>query len=151
MNKKMFLGISIFINIILIIILIVSLGSAYDKLRFTYVTEEGITSDSLRESLEDQMYGWVAFHARPVRGEKKVSKEDYDYYKLGEYADLQFMKAVYAKSGNNATYQAFDKNASAIRKDMPEYEVIFEKIDYSLEGDVFNSTESTVFEKTLED
>jgi len=34
---------------------------------------------------------------------------------------------------------------------MPEYESIFEKIDYSLEGDAINSTESTVKEEKLED
>ena len=61
------------------------------------------------------------------------------------------MKAVYAKKGDTATYQAFDEKMSEIRKDMPEYESIFEKIDYSLEGDAINSTESTVKEEKLED
>jgi hypothetical protein len=150
-NKKIILFISIIINIFLAIVLVAALGAAYDKLKFTYVTEEKITADSLRNSIERQSYGNLASLSRLLRGGAKISKEDYEFYKLGEYADLQFMKAVYAKKGDTATYQAFDEKMSEIRKDMPEYESIFEKIDYSLEGDAINSTESTVKEEKLED
>ena len=57
-----------------------------------------------------------------------------DYYKLGEYADLLFLKEVFDKAGNESTLADCNNRLAEIRESMPEYAVIFDKMDISEEN-----------------
>ena len=132
MTKKTILSISIIINIILATVFVVSLPGAMGALVFEYVEQDTIRPDTLRKNLERENYGTVAALSRPIRGGAKVSGTDADYYKLGEYAELLFLKEVYAKAGNADSAKACEDRISEIRTDMPEYGYVLDKIDLSV-------------------
>ena len=52
-----------------------------------------------------------------------------------------YFSLIYEKSGNIDTLKAFEDRMSEIRSEMPDYEVIFEKIDYSVENAIFDNKE----------
>ena len=54
-----------------------------------------------------------------------------DYYMLGEYADLLFLKKVFAEAGNTKTVNDFENRLNEIRAKMPEYGSLFDKIELS--------------------
>ena len=132
MTKKTILSISIIINIILAIVFVVSLPGAMGALVFEYVEQDTIRPVTLRKNLERENYGTVAALSRPIRGGAKVSGTDADYYKLGEYAELLFLKEVYAKAGNADSAKACEDRISEIRREMPEYGAVLDKIDLSV-------------------
>ena len=132
MTKKTILRISIIINIILATVFVVSLPGAMGALVFEYVEQDTIRPDTLRKYLERENYGTVAALSRPIRGGAEVSDTDADYYKLGEYAELLFLKEVYAKAGNADSAKACEDRISEIRKEMPEYGAVLDKIDLSV-------------------
>ncbi|MBP5608409.1 MAG: hypothetical protein J6X66_09120 [Lachnospiraceae bacterium] len=136
MIKKVVFIISIAVNIVLAIVLAITLIGAMDELKFEYVEQDTITPDTLRSNLERENYGVVASLSRPIRGGAEVAEGDEDYYRLGEYAELLFLKEVFDKAGNTDTVNGFEERISEIRKKMPEYGVVFDKIDYSLENAV---------------
>lgn len=132
MNKKKFvLGISIVVNLILAVIFILVAMGAAKKLRFTYVEKDTIRPDSLRMYLERENYGVAASLSHPIRGGAVVDAEDMDYFLLGEYADLLFLREVFAEAGNEATLQSCDQRLKEIRETIPEYATLFDKIDWS--------------------
>lgn len=140
MNKKIIFGISIVINVFLALIVIFLLSEAIHGLKYTYFGSSTAT-DSMYDYLEWENYGVAARAAHSVRGGAKVADVDLDYYRLGEYADLLFFKEIYEKSGNTDTLKACEDRMSEIRSEMPDYEVIFEKIDYSVENAIFDNKE----------
>lgn len=133
-NKKVILGISIVINIFLGIICFFFLVQAYGKLQFEFAVQDTITPDSLRMYLDRENYGVAASLSRPIRGGAEVAEEDLDYYRLGEYADVLFLKEIYRKTGQQAMLERLENEASGIRSEMPDYGVIFDKIDLSIEN-----------------
>ena len=136
MTKKTILRISIIINIILATVFVVSLPGAMGALVFEYVEQDTIRPDTLRKYLERENYGTVAALSRPIRGGAEVSDTDADYYQLGEYAELLFLKEVYAKAGNADSAKACEDRLSEIRKEMPEYGSVLDKIELSVENAV---------------
>ena len=136
MTKKTILRISIIINIILATVFVVSLPGAMGALVFEYVEQDTIRPDTLRKYLEWENYGTVAALSRPIRGGAEVSDTDADYYKLGEYAELLFLKEVYERAGNADSAKACEDRISEIRKEMPEYGSVLDKIELSVENAV---------------
>jgi hypothetical protein len=132
MTKKTILRISIIINIILATVFVVSLPGAMGALVFEYVEQDTIRPDTLRKNLERENYGTVAALSRPIRGGAEVADTDADYYKLGEYAELLFLKEVYERAGNADSAKACEDRISAIRREMPEYGAVLDKIDLSV-------------------
>ena len=132
MTKKTILSISIIINIILAIVFVVSLPGAMGELVYEYVEQDTIRPDTIRKYLEWENYGTVAALSRPIRGGAEVADTDADYYKLGEYAELLFLKEVYERAGNADSAKACEDRISEIRKEMPEYGYVLDKIDLSV-------------------
>ena len=132
MTKKTILRISIIINIILATVFVVSLPGAMGALVFEYVEQDTIRPDTLRKNLERENYGTVAALSRPIRGGAEVADTDADYYKLGEYAELLFLKEVYERAGNADSAEACADRISEIRREMPEYGALLDKIDPSV-------------------
>ena len=130
MTKKTILSISIIINIILAIVFVVSLPGAMGELVYEYVEQDTTRPCTIRKYLEN--YGTVAALSRPIRGGAEVADTDADYYKLGEYAELLFLKEVYARAGNADSAKACEDRISEIRKEMPEYGAVLDKIDLSV-------------------
>ncbi len=139
MNKKIIFGISIVINIILVFVIVFLLTEAYHALQFEYVTHDSIAAETIREYLERENYGVAASLSHPIRGGAEVSDVDLDFYMLGEYADLLFLKEVFDKSGDSGTAGAFEDRISEIHSQMPDFDVIFDKIDYSIENAVYDN------------
>ena len=134
MNKKTVFVISIVVNIILAIVFVVVAAKAADTLHFTYVEEDTIRPDSLRSYLDRENYGVAASLSQPIRGGAEIDSEDLDYYMLGEYADLLFLTEVFKESGDDKTVKNFEQRLKEIRDDMPEYDSLFDKIDWSAQN-----------------
>lgn len=132
MTKKTILSISIIINIILATVFAVSLPGAMGELVYEYVEQDTIRPDTIRKYLEWENYGTVAALSRPIRGGAEVADTDADYYKLGEYAELLFLKEVYERAGNVDSAEACEDRISEIRREMPEYGALLDKIDLSV-------------------
>ena len=133
MNKKVISIVMIIINLILAVVFICNLIGAGEKLNFEYVEEDTIRPDSLRMYLDMENYGTAASLSHPIRGGAEVASEDEDYFRLGEYADLLFLKEIFAASGNTDTLQSCEMRIAEIREEMPEYGIVFDKIDQSAE------------------
>ena len=133
MTKKVIFILSIIINIILGIVLVCNLIGASENLKFEYVEEDTIRPDSLRMYLDMQNYGVAASLSPPIRGGAQIAAEDADYYRLGEYADLLFLKAIFDKSGNTDTLKDCETRLAEIREEMPDYGILFDKIEQSAE------------------
>ncbi len=132
MTKKTILSISIIVNIILATVFAVSLPGAMGELVYEYVEQDTIRPDTIRKYLEWENYGTVAALSRPIRGGAEVADTDADYYKLGEYAELLFLKEVYKRAGNADSAEACEDRISEIRREMPEYGALLDKIDLSV-------------------
>ena len=132
MTKKTILSISIIVNIILATVFAVSLPGAMGELVYEYVEQDTIRPDTIRKYLEWENYGTVAALSRPIRGGAEVADTDADYYKLGEYAELLFLKEVYERAGNADSAKACEDRISEIRREMPEYGAVLDKIDLSV-------------------
>ena len=52
---------------------------------------------------------------------------------LGEYADLLFLKEIFAEAGNTETLNSCEERLAQIRSEMSDYGSLFDKIDYSAE------------------
>ena len=130
-KKKIIYFITIIANIILAMVFVWNLHEAKEALQFEYVEQETIRPDSLRSYLDRENYGVAASLSHPIRGGEEVAEGDKDYYMLGEYADLLFLKEVFAKAGNNDTLAACEDRLATIRKEMPDYGILFDKIDQS--------------------
>ena len=133
-NKKVIFGVSVAVNIILALVLLVAAVKAGAELKFNYVEIDTITPDTLRSNLERENYGVVASLSRPIRGGAEIAEGDLDYYRLGEYADLLFMKEIYAEAGNAVTVLSCEDRLAEIRAEMPDYGSLFDKIDLSAEN-----------------
>ena len=131
MNKKVVLYISIIVNIILAFALLAIGAGAVEELKFNYVEEETITPDSIRQYLNRENYGVAASLAHPIRGGADIKEEYMDYYMLGEYADLLFLKEVFKEAGNTQTVESFENRLGEIRTEMPDYVSLFDKIELS--------------------
>ncbi len=136
MNKRSILVASIVINIILAVVLVLCLFAAGDSLNFEYVEQQTIRPDSMRAYLDRENYGTVASLAHLIRGGEEPAEEVEDYYRLGEYADLLFMKEIFARSGNEDTLKYCEDRVAQIRSGMPEYGILFDKIDLSVKNAV---------------
>ena len=132
MTKKTILSISIIVNIILATVFAVSLPGAMGELVYEYVEQDTIRPDTIRKYLEWENYGTVAALSRPIRGGAEVADTDADYYKLGEYAELLFLREVYKRAGNADSAEACEDRISEIRREMPEYGALLDKIDLSV-------------------
>ncbi len=132
MNKKTVLGISIVVNIILAIVFVVTTALATEELKFSYVEEDTIVPDIIRSNLERENYGCAASFSHPIRGGAEIADEYMDYYMLGEYADLLFLKEIFTESGNTQTAENCEKRLDEIRSEMPDCDSLFEKIEWSV-------------------
>ena len=141
MTKKTIYRITIIVNIILAIVFAVTLMGAIDNLKFEYVEQETIGPDNLRSYLDRENYGVAASLSHSIRGGAEVAKEYEDYYRLGEYADILFLKEVFAKAGNTDTLAECEKRLTVIRKEMPDYGILFDKIDKSAEKAVMEKSD----------
>ena len=133
MTKKILLAVSIVVNLVLAVFLVINIMGAADKLKFAYVERDTITPRDLRMYLDMQNYGTAASLARQIRIGAEVEKEDADYYYLGEYAEVLFLKALFEESGNTESVNACEKRMKEIEENMPEYSGILEKIRWSVD------------------
>ncbi|MBR6158897.1 MAG: hypothetical protein IKQ40_01250 [Lachnospiraceae bacterium] len=131
MNKKIVFGISVILNIILALVFVAAAAGAAEELKFNYVEDDTITPDNIRSNLERENYGVAAALSRPVRGGALVADGYTDYYMLGEYADLLFLKEIFTEAGNNDTARACEKRLDEIRDKMPDFGSLFDKIEWS--------------------
>ena len=131
MNKNIIFVVSIVVNIILALILVVTVAGAGEELKFNYVEEDTITPDTLRMYLERENYGVAAALSHPIRGGAEIAGEDMEYYMLGEYADLLFLKEVFKEAGNETTAGSFEKRLDEIRAKLPDYGSLLDKIELS--------------------
>ena len=134
MNKKTVFIISIIVNIILALVFVLTAAAAGDQLKFNYVEEDTITPDSLRMYLERENYGVAASLSHPVRGGADITVQDMDYYMLGEYADLLFLKEIFKESGNSSTAENCADRLNEIRSKMSDYGVVFDKMEQSAQN-----------------
>ena len=131
MNKKTVFVISLAVNIILAFVLMFAVSGAIDELQFNFVEEDTIRPDSLRMYLDMENYGVAATLSHPIRGGAEIADEYMDYYMLGEYADLLFLKEIFAEAGNTDMLTGCEKRLEEIRLAMPDYGSLFDKIDIS--------------------
>ena len=131
MNKKVVFVISIIMNIILALVFIAAAAGAAEELKFNYVEEDTITPDTIRSNLERENYGVAASLSHPIRGGAVVADEYRDYYMLGEYADLLFLKEIFEEARNTQTVKECEERLADIRKRMPDYGSLFDKIEWS--------------------
>ena len=134
MNKNTVFIISIIVNIILSVVFLVEAAGAADELKFNYVEEDTLTPDTIRSNIERENYGVAAARSQPIRGGAEVADEYMDYYMLGEYADLLFLKEVFAVAGNSQTAKTCEERIEEIRSSMPDYGTLFEKMDWSAQN-----------------
>ncbi|MBO7515440.1 MAG: hypothetical protein J6T47_07455, partial [Lachnospiraceae bacterium] len=113
--------------------LVINIMGAADELKFAYVERDTITPRDLQMYLDMENYGTAASLARSIRAGAEVEKEDADYYYLGEYAEVLFLKALFEESGNTASVNACEKRMKEIEENMPEYSGILEKIRWSVD------------------
>ena len=135
-NKNVIFIISVIVNIILAVLFLAAAAEAVRELKFSYVEEDTIRPDNIRSYLERENYGVAASLSHPIRGGAEVAAEDRDYYMLGEYADLLFLREIFAEAGNTETEHAFNERLDEIRSEMPDYGSLFDKIDLSAENAV---------------
>ena len=131
MNKQTVFVISLAVNIILAFVLMFAVSGAIDELQFNFVEEDTIGPDSLRMYLDMENYGVAATLSHPIRGGAEIAEEYMDYYMLGEYADLLFLKEIFAEAGNTDMLTGCEKRLEEIRSAMPDYGSLFDKIDIS--------------------
>ena len=131
MSKKVIFIVSIIANILLAIFLVVLLVDAGEKLKFEYVEQETISPDVLRRDLEREYYGQAASLSHSIRGGAEIAEEYKDYFLLGEYTDLLFLKEVFAKAGNTDTLTVFERRLSQIREEMRDYSSLLDKMEQS--------------------
>ena len=134
MIKKVILILSLVMNLFLLIALVRVLPEAIEELHFSYVERDTILPATIRNYLDWENYGSAAGLSRPIRGGAKISEEDADYFKLGEYAELVFLTKVFAASQNTGTVEKCESRMTQIRGEMPVYDAIFDKIDQSCDG-----------------
>ena len=134
MSKKLVFIISIIVNIILALVFVAAAAGAAEELKFNYVEEDTITPDNIRSNLERENYGVAAVLSHPIRGGAKVEYEYMDYYMLGEYADLLFLKKVFEEAGNSQTVKNCDQRLNEIQNKMKGYGSIFDKMEWSAQN-----------------
>ena len=137
MTKKVIFGISVAVNIILALVLVVLVPRAVSELHFEYVEQKTIRPDSVRKYLEWENYGTVAALSRSVRGGATVAPEDEDNFRVGEYAELRFLREIYAKAGNADTVQSCDERLSELRGELSGYADVLDEIDLSVTEAIF--------------
>ena len=134
MNKKTDFVISIVVNIILALVFIAAAAGAAQELEFCYVEEGTITPDTIRSNIERENYGVAASLSHPIRGGAVVEDIYKDYYTLGEYADLLFLKEIFAKAGNTQTAKNCEDRLAGIRKGMPDHAGVLDKMEWSAQN-----------------
>ena len=134
MNKKIIFVISVIINVILALVFIAAAAGAAEELKFSYVEDDTITPDIIRSNLERENYGVAAAFSHPIRGGAVIEDEYMDYYMLGEYADLLFLREIFEEAGNVQTVKSCTERLDEIKKRMPDYGGIIEKIEWSAEN-----------------
>ena len=136
MIKKVLFTVSVIVNIILAIVFVITAAGAAAELKFEYVESDTIQPDSLRMYLDMENYGTAASLSHPIRGGAEIATDYEDYYRLGEYTDLLFLKEMFAEAGNTGTLEQCEADLGRLRDKMPEYAVIFDKMDTSVEAAV---------------
>ena len=134
MNKKIIFRISIIVNIILALVLALGAVGAARELHFSYAVKDTIRPETIQSNLERENYGTAASLSHPVRGGAVFDEEYREYYTLGEYADLRFLKEIFEKAGNTDTVQSCDRRMDEIRAGMPEQAGTLDKIDQSVKN-----------------
>ena len=103
---------------------------------WAFYEKKEMKPDSLLSYMNWENYGDVAIMSRFGRVGEKVKEEDEDLYLLGEYADLLFWKKIQEADGNHEAALEYAARQSEIRKMLAGYEVVFEKMDQSIENAV---------------
>ncbi|MBE5870684.1 MAG: hypothetical protein E7294_05445 [Lachnospiraceae bacterium] len=131
--KKVIFRISIVVNLFLAICFAGLCIKAVEALHFEYIEQETILPDTLRKYLERGNYGTVAALSQPIRGGAEVSEKDADYYKLGEYTDLLFLKEIFEKSENADTVQECENRLEKLKQELSEYQDHLDRMEKSVE------------------
>ncbi len=132
MTKKVIFGISVAVNIILALVLVYLIPGTISELHFEYIEQETIRPDSVRKYLEWENYGTVAVLTRSIRGGATVASEDEDNYRVGEYAELRFLKEIYAEAGRTDALQTCEERMSVLRGELDGYGEVLDEIDKSV-------------------
>lgn len=136
MNKRTIFSISIIVNIILCMFFLFLLMDSYKAIYYDYLTRDTIEQNALKNNIEQECYGITAYRSRSIRVGAEIPKEVQDYYVIGEYADLLFLKEIHKRTQNNDTANDFESRLHEIRNEMPEYKSIFDSIDKSVKKSV---------------
>ena len=133
-NRNVILIISVIVNIILAIVFIIAAAEAVRELKFSYMEEGTIIPDSIRSNLERENYGVAASLSHPIRGGAEVDARDRDYYMLGEYADLLFLKEIFKEAQNTQTAQSCEQRLDEIKNMLPECGDTIDRIEWSAQN-----------------
>ena len=136
MIKKVIFIVTIIANIFLAVGFVIALSNAAEELKFEYVEEDTLLPDTLRLYLDKENYGTVAARSRQIRAGAAVSEADIDNFRLGEYAELSFLKEVFEKGGSPDSAKKCEERITSIREEMPGYGDVLDKIDLSVENAV---------------
>ena len=134
MNRKTVLIISIVVNIILALVFVAAAAGAAEELEFSYVEEDTITPDTIRSNLERENYGVAASLSHPIRGGAVIADEYKEYYMLGEYADLLFLKEIFKEAQNTQTAQNCEQRLDEIKNMLPECGETIDRIEWSAQN-----------------
>ena len=134
MNRKTVLIISIVVNIILALVFVAAAAGAAEELEFSYVEEDTITPDTIRSNLERENYGVAASLSHPIRGGAVIADEYKEYYMLGEYADLLFLKEIFKEAQNTQTAQSCEQRLDEIKIMLPECGDTIDRIEWSAQN-----------------
>ena len=96
--------------------------------------EDTITPDTIRSNLERENYGVAASLSHPIRGGAVIEDEYKEYYKLGEYADLLFLKEIFKEAQNTQTAQSCEQRLDEIKNMLPECGDTIDRIEWSAQN-----------------
>ena len=136
MIKKAVFVITIIANIFLAAGFVFALSNAIDELKFEFVEEDTLLPDTIRMYINSENYGTVASRSRMIRAGAKISGSDIDQFRMGEYAELLFLKEVFDRAQNTDSVKTCEERIAEIRKEMPGYADVLDKIDLSVENAV---------------
>ena len=131
MIKKIIFGVSVVVNIILLLAVLSYGLEVRQALDYIYVRKDAMAPESIRSYLERENYGVAAAQSHRIRGGAEIADEYMDYYMLGEYADLLFLKVIFEEAGNTETLEKCEERLEEIRTEMPAYGSLFDKMEIS--------------------
>ena len=134
MIKKVIFGITILLNLILLIVLVLTIMKAVNEATLSFdedaLTE--VTDSTVKKELEYGNFGYVGAKTRPWRYGAQGQDGSEDLYKLGEYTDRLFFREFYEAAGDGHSAESSDRRLEELRNELSEYESILDKMDESV-------------------